>query len=67
MSVCNVVKFSFLALASLVATCACADVQTSIEQDSVQSGALDGQRYRVIVSTDIGGTDPGERRPRKRA
>lgn len=26
----------------------------------VQSGALAGERYRVIVSTDIGGSDPDD-------
>ena len=60
MSVCNVVKLCLLALGSLAATCACAEVQTLNSPDSTHSGALEGQRYRIIVSTDIGGTDPDD-------
>ena len=56
----NVIKLAFLAWGSLAATCACAEIQTANRPDSTQSGALDGQRYRVIVSTDIGGTVPDD-------
>ncbi|MDO8834039.1 MAG: DUF1593 domain-containing protein [Vicinamibacterales bacterium] len=31
-----------------------------IEQPSATGGALDGHRHRVLVSTDIGGTDPDD-------
>ena len=54
------VKLACLVLCSLTATCACAEVQTSIRAGSTHSGALEGQRYRIIVSTDIGGTDPDD-------
>ena len=56
----NVIKLGTLALGSLAATCARAEIQTSKRPDSAQSGALDGYRHRVIVSTDIGGTDPDD-------
>lgn len=60
MSVWNVIKLAFLAWGSLAATCLGAEIQNSIRPNSAQGGALDGQRYRVIVSTDIGGTDPDD-------
>ena len=56
----NVIKLATLALGGLAATCAHAEIQTSIRPDGAQNGALDGYRHRVIVSTDIGGTDPDD-------
>ncbi|KPK36274.1 MAG: hypothetical protein AMJ65_16390 [Phycisphaerae bacterium SG8_4] len=44
----------------MAATCARAEVHTSNRPDSTHSGALAGVRHRVLVSTDIGGTDPDD-------
>ena len=60
MTACNLVKFVLLAWGSLAATCAHAEIQTSIGRDGAKSDVLSSQRYRVIVSTDIGGTDPDD-------
>ena len=59
----NMIKLAVLALSSLAATGALAEIQTSSGPDkkvAAHSGALAGQRYRVLVSTDIGGTDPDD-------
>ena len=56
----NVIKLATLALGTLAATCARAEIHTSNRQDSTHSGALAGVRHRVLVSTDIGGTDPDD-------
>ncbi|MHC4165937.1 MAG: DUF1593 domain-containing protein [Planctomycetota bacterium] len=59
----NTIKLAILALSSLAATGALAEIQKSNEPDrkaTAHSGALAGYRYRVLVSTDIGGTDPDD-------
>lgn len=56
------IKLAILALSCLAATCALAETpKLNKSRKSVShSGALAGQRYRVLVSTDIGGTDPDD-------
>jgi len=57
------IKFAALALGGLAAIGAWAEVGISKEpenESTAQGGALDGHRYRVVVSTDIGGTDPDD-------
>ena len=59
----NVIGVATLALGGLAATYALAEITTSNKPGSIataESGALDGHRYRVLVSTDIGGTDPDD-------
>ena len=59
----NMIKLTILALSSLAATGALAEIQNSNKPDkkaTATSGALDGHHYRVIVSSDIGGTDPDD-------
>jgi hypothetical protein len=59
----NVIKFAILMLSSLTGTCVLAEIQASNELDgkaAAHRGALAGHRYRVLVSTDIGGTDPDD-------
>ena len=59
----NTIKPVILFLSSLAATCALAEIQKWNEFDgkaTARSGALAGHRHRVIVSTDIGGTDPDD-------
>ncbi len=55
--------FVILSLCCLIATGTLAKVQKANEfggRAVPQSGALAGQCYRVLVSTDIGGTDPDD-------
>ena len=55
------IKFAVLVLIALVAIGAWTEVGASKEperESAAIGGALAGQRYRVIVSTDMGGTDP---------
>ncbi len=59
MSVWNL-QLVLLVLSSLVVTCLGVEARSMDGPDSVQNAALDGQRYRVVVSTDIGGTDPDD-------
>ena len=57
------VKLAMLALSSLAITVAVAEPRNSNEPDEAaigHGGALAGHRYRVLVSTDIGGTDPDD-------
>jgi hypothetical protein len=59
----NTIRFAILALSSLAATGALPETQKWNEFDrmaTASSGALAGYRYRVLVSTDIGGTDPDD-------
>jgi hypothetical protein len=51
-----------MVLTCLAATVAIAGIQQSNESGKVipDSGALSGRRYRVIISSDIGGTDPDD-------
>ena len=35
-------------------------VQTAAQQGSPGKNALSGERYRIIVSSDIGGSDPDD-------
>ncbi len=60
MTTCNTIKLSVLALVSLATTVASARTATSGGARIAHGGALDGHRYRVLVSTDIGGTDPDD-------
>ena len=54
--------YSLLALVGLSASFALANESSSVRQTSLPQhrGALAGCRYRVVVSTDIGGTDPDD-------
>jgi hypothetical protein len=57
------IKLAVLALSCLGATGALAETQALSEtgrKATAHRGALAGQRYRVLVSTDIGGTDPDD-------
>jgi len=59
----NTIKLVILVSGSLAATVALSEPQKSQEPRRtaiVNSGALTGHRYRVLVSTDIGGTDPDD-------
>jgi len=59
----NTIRLAILALSSLAATGVLAETQKSNEPDrkaTAHSGALAGHRYRILVSTDIGGTDPDD-------
>ncbi len=59
----NTIKLAILALSSLAATGALAEIQKLNEpggEATAHGGALAGCRYRVLVSTDIGGTDPDD-------
>src|ERR687889_641998 len=49
----------FLALAVVVSSASAAPVLLVAQAPGV-GGALDGVRHRVLVSTDIGGTDPDD-------
>ena len=57
------IRIVILVSASLTATVALSAPQKSQGANrttAVNSGALSGHRYRVLVSTDIGGTDPDD-------
>jgi len=59
----NKIKLPILILSSLAATSVLAEIQNSnklSKKATASSGALAGHRYRVIVSSDIGGTDPDD-------
>jgi hypothetical protein len=59
----NTIKLVILALGSLIATCALSETQKTNESNRktiANRGSLAGHRYRVLVSTDIGGTDPDD-------
>ncbi len=59
----NTIKLVILALSCLAVSVAHAEIKKSEESDkkvTAIGGALAGHRYRVIVSTDIGGTDPDD-------
>ncbi len=59
----NTLKLGLLTLCILAGTVAGARAQQSSEPDrtgTIKGGALAGHRYRVLVSTDIGGTDPDD-------
>ncbi|HYV40036.1 MAG TPA: DUF1593 domain-containing protein [Gemmataceae bacterium] len=56
-------QLAFLALGEFAALGAIAysqDVKKPVQTITVDNGALAGQRHRVVVSTDIGGTDPDD-------
>jgi len=60
MTIWNTIKIAILAFSALAATGALTEIQASNAPDGravAHRGALAGQRYRVLVSTDIGGTD----------
>jgi hypothetical protein len=57
------IRLVILVTGSLTATVALSETQKSQESGrtaTANSGALVGNRYRVLVSTDIGGTDPDD-------
>ena len=59
----NIMKFAVLALSGVAAISAWAEVGSSKEpekESTADGSALAGHRYRVLVSTDIGGTDPDD-------
>jgi hypothetical protein len=59
----NTIRLVILVSGSLAATVALSESQKSQEPGrttTTNSGALTGHRYRVLVSTDIGGTDPDD-------
>lgn len=53
-------KLVLLIASSLFATNTFADEVGRATQSTIQGGALAGERHRIIVSTDIGGTDPDD-------
>jgi hypothetical protein len=59
----NTIRLVILVSISLAGTVALSELQKSQEPGrtaTANSGALAGHRYRVLVSTDIGGTDPDD-------
>src|SRR4030043_134418 len=63
MTIRNTIKLAIWAVIALAATGALAGTQKRSEFDATKApgrGALAGYRYRVLVSTDIGGTDPDD-------
>jgi len=59
----NTIRLVILVSGSLTATIALSEPQKSQEPGGtaiIKGGALAGHRYRVVVSTDIGGTDPDD-------
>ena len=59
----NTIKLAILVLIALAATVALSESQKLQKPGRtaiVNSGALAGHRYRILVSTDIGGTDPDD-------
>jgi hypothetical protein len=59
----NTIKLVILVSGSLAATAALSEPQKSQEPGrtaTANSGALSSHRYRVLISTDIGGTDPDD-------
>ncbi|HKJ68751.1 MAG TPA: hypothetical protein VKA68_12390, partial [bacterium] len=57
------IKLTLLALVVLSTTGAFTQTEISKESERTaiaNTGALAGDRYRVVVSTDIGGTDPDD-------
>ena len=53
------IRLAIMVLSCLATGCSMAAEQT-LSEGASQVGALDGQRHRVVVSTDIGGTDPDD-------
>jgi Cellulose-binding Sde182, nucleoside hydrolase-like domain len=63
MTTLNTIKLAILVLSGLAAIGALAEDRNSRQPDrtaAASGGALAGDRYRVLVSTDIGGTDPDD-------
>ena len=62
MAISNSITLIVLALSGLTTTGAWAQSGASHEPErkAPKGGALAGNRYRVVVSTDIGGTDPDD-------
>ena len=59
----NTIKLATPALGCLVAGSSLSEIETSNKPNVMsiaRRGALAGHRYRVVVSTDIGGTDPDD-------
>jgi len=56
------IRFAILVLSCLVASGALAETRklNELRKVTADSGALAGHRYRVLVSSDIGGTDPDD-------
>src|SRR5512133_1276278 len=54
-------RFAARVFLALVASCGLASARAAQPtNDPAAAGALDGQRHRVLVSSDIGGTDPDD-------
>jgi hypothetical protein len=62
MTIWKTIKLTILTLSCLAASCARAETPKLNKPGKAVShrGALAGHRYRVLVSTDIGGTDPDD-------
>jgi hypothetical protein len=63
MTIWKTIKLAILVLSCLAATGALAEIQKSNKPDrkvNANSGVPAGYRYRILVSTDIGGTDPDD-------
>ncbi|HLR25814.1 MAG TPA: nucleoside hydrolase-like domain-containing protein [Fodinibius sp.] len=56
----NALWQTLLALAMIALTIGCAEETTQEKATISDSGALDGERHRIVISTDIGGTDPDD-------
>ncbi len=53
-------KLAVLFLVCFSSVSALAEEGAELARHSIEGGALTGERHRVIVSTDIGGTDPDD-------
>lgn len=60
MTIWNILKHALPTLAAFFLAVGCTDEITPEKETIADSGALAGDRYRVVVSTDIGGTDPDD-------
>jgi hypothetical protein len=56
------IKLAILALSCLTTTCALSEtpISNKSKKSFTHSGSLAGHRHRVVVSSDIGGTDPDD-------
>jgi hypothetical protein len=63
MTIWKTIKLTILMLSCLAASCAHTEIHKSNEPDrkvNADNEVIAGHRYRVLVSTDIGGTDPDD-------
>lgn len=58
----NIIKVIIMVSACLASAALCEPQKSQElgENAIIKGGALDGHRYRIAVSTDIGGTDPDD-------